>query len=120
MSQSSQNQHTGDPRAQYHESNLEIHHVLVQLVKEKYQANDYKLEIAGGQKSPKDFYGKALLQTGSGDSRKAYFKVDGRQRIPTIVVLNGQQLAKREIAIGQKYRVYIPGGQQVATLREEK
>jgi hypothetical protein len=98
------------------ESNPEVHKALLDVVKDQYQANDYKLEIAVNRK---DFYGKALLEVGSGEKRKAYFKLDGRQRIPTVVMLNGQQLAKWEIAVGKRYRVYVPGGQNVATLREE-
>ncbi|MES2356163.1 MAG: hypothetical protein V4568_17525 [Pseudomonadota bacterium] len=99
-----------------HDANPETHLTLIKLVEDYYQSSDYKLIVAD---SKRDFYGKALLQTGVGEGRKAYFKLDGKQRIPTIIVLNGQQLAKWEIAMGRRYRVYVPGGQQVATLREE-
>jgi len=99
-----------------HDPNPETHATLIKLAQDYYQSNDYKLIVAD---SKRDFYGKALLQIGTGEGRKAYFKLDGKQRIPTIIVLNGQQLAKREIAMGQRYRIYVPGGQQVATLREE-
>jgi hypothetical protein len=100
-----------------HDSDPETHKTLLRIVQEQYQASDYKIEIAGGGK--RDVYAKALLETGSGEGRKAYFKVDGRQRLPTILVLNGQLLAKWEIAIGQKYRVYVPGGGHSATLKPE-
>jgi hypothetical protein len=29
-------------------------------------------------------------------------------------------LAKWEVVAGRRYRVYVPGGQQVATLKEQK
>jgi hypothetical protein len=119
MNQSGPPQSPGDKKHAAHDADPATHNALLQQVKEQYQANDYKLEIAGEGKSPRDFYGKALLKTGDGEHRKIYFKLDGRQRIPTIIVLNGQQLAKREVVISQRYRVYVPGGQQVATLREE-
>ncbi len=105
-----------NPNTTTHESDATIHQRLLKIIKEQYQSNDYKLEVIT---SKKDFYAKAILEAGQGDSRKAYFKLDGRQRIPTVMMLTSVQLAKWEISIGQKYRVYVPGGGQVATLRPE-
>jgi|GEM_PF-2584574 len=101
-----------------HDPNPDTHKALLQLVEKQYQANDYKLEAAG-QKAPRDFYGHALLEVGNGESRKAYFKLDGRQRIPTIIVLNGKELAKWEVIVGKRYRVYVPGGQHSATIQQK-
>lgn len=105
------------PPKPLHDSNPETHKTLLQIVETQYQAKDYKLELAG-QKTPRDFYGYALLEVGSGESRKAYFKLDGKQRIPTIILLNGRELAKWDVAIGKRYRVYVPGGQHSATLQQ--
>lgn len=105
-----------NPNTTAHDSDTRIHQELLKIMKEQFQANDYKLEMIT---SKKDFYAKAILEAGKGEDRKAYFKLDGRQRIPTITVLSSVQLAKWEISIGQKYRVYVPGGGQVATLRPE-
>src|SRR6266545_4244096 len=86
-----------DKKHAFHDPDPETHKTLLRLVSEQFQASDYKLEIAGSK--TKDFYAKAMLHTGSGEGRKAYFKVDGRQRIPAIVMLNGHLLAKWEVTV---------------------